>query len=61
MEALMKAINDILAEKDRKISILEWENEKLKKENEELKNDVQMYQENEQNKNAHKIGFNKGE
>ena len=57
----MKAINDILVEKDRKISILEWENENLKKEVAELKNDVKMYQENEENRNTHKIGFSKGE
>ena len=47
METLMKAINDLLAERDASISILKWENEKLKKENAELKNDIEKYKENE--------------
>lgn len=54
MEALMKAINDILASKDTKISLQKWEiesltkeNERLKKENAELKYDIEKYKENE--------------
>ena len=67
MEALLKAINEIIEEKDRAISFLKWEKEDLKKENAELKEkvnaleaDVEMYQENEENK-KHKIGFCEGE
>ena len=54
MEALMKAINDILKEKDTRISLLKWEKERLekevaelKKENAELKIDIEKYEENE--------------
>ena len=54
MEALMKAINDILASKDTKISLQKWEiesltkeNERLKKENAELKYDIEKYKESE--------------
>ena len=47
MEALMKAINDILEAKDTDISILKWEVERLKKENAELKIDIEKYKENE--------------
>ena len=54
MEALMKAINDIIASKDTKISLQKWEieslikeNERLKKENAELKYDIEKYKENE--------------
>ena len=47
MEALMKAISDILMEKDASISLLKFENERLKKENAELKNDIEKYKENE--------------
>ena len=63
----MKAINDILEEKNRAINLYKWQIEKLEKENAELKeknealeNDVKMYQENEENK-PYKIGFNQGE
>ena len=55
MEALMKAINDILASKDLDISCKNWRIESLekelaevKKENEALKADIKMYQENEE-------------
>ena len=44
----MKEINNIIEAKNTKISILEWENENLKKEIEALKIDVQKYQENEE-------------
>ena len=47
MEALMKAINDILQTKDLDISLLKMENERLKRENKELKNDIEKYKENE--------------
>lgn len=47
MIALMKAINDILEEKNNKISLLKWETEKLKEEIAELKNDIEKYKENE--------------
>lgn len=67
MEALLKAINEIIEEKDRAISFLKWEKDELKKENAELKaknealeNDVKMYQENDESK-PYKIGFNQGE
>ena len=53
----MKAINDILEEKNRAINLYKWQIEKLEKENAELKeknealeNDVKMYQENEENR-----------
>lgn len=47
METLLKAINDLLEEKDTRISLLKWEVENLKKENAELKNDIEKYKENE--------------
>ena len=50
MEALMKAINDVLKEKDTTISLLKWEIESLTKENAELKNDIEKYKENEVNR-----------
>lgn len=57
MEALMKAINDILESKDTTISLKKWENERLQRENaelkkeiEELKNDIEKYKENEVNR-----------
>lgn len=49
MEALMKAINDIIKEKDATITLQKWEIDRLKKENEELKNDIEKYKENEVN------------
>ena len=49
MEALMKAINDIIKEKDATISLHKWEIDRLKKEIEELKNDIEKYKENEVN------------
>ena len=42
----MQELNDILAEKNSRIAILEWENSGLKKENAELKNDIEKLKEN---------------
>lgn len=57
MEALMKAINDIIQSKDSTITIQKWEIEslqrqiaELRKENEELKIDIEKYKENEVNR-----------
>ena len=47
MEALFRAINDQLATKDSDISILKWENARLREENEKLKEDIEKYKENE--------------
>lgn len=54
MKTLLKELDRILEEKNKTIATLEWwkqylegENEKLKAENETLKLDVAMYQENE--------------
>lgn len=47
MKTLLQELDNILADKNGKIAILEWENEKLKKENAELKNDIEKYKENE--------------
>ena len=50
METLMRAINDILETKDSDISILKWENERLRTEIAELKADIEKYKENEVNR-----------
>lgn len=50
METLMKAINEILEQKDTEIMCLKWENEHLKQEIAELKNDIEKYKENEVNR-----------
>lgn len=47
MRVLMQELNDLLADKNGRIAILEWENEKLRKEISELKNDIEKYKENE--------------
>lgn len=54
MEALFKAINEALSQKDLEIFLLKTANERLEKENvelmkenEALKTDVKMYEENE--------------
>ena len=53
----MKAINEILKNKDDYIDMLKWEKERaireiaeLKKEIAELKNDIEKYKENEVNR-----------
>ena len=50
MEALMKALNDIIEKKDSEIWLLKYKNESLEKENAELKNDIEKYKENEVNR-----------
>ena len=50
MEVLTHEINDVLKSKNAKIAILEWEVEKLKKENAELRVDIEKYKENEVNR-----------
>ena len=50
MEALLKEISDILKAKNERISLLEWVVKNLEKENEDLKNDIEKYKENEVNK-----------
>lgn len=47
METLLKEINKLLESKNETIDILRWENERLKKENEDLKCDIEKYKENE--------------
>lgn len=47
MKTLMQELNKVLEEKNLKITLLEWEIEQLKKENAELKNDIEKYKENE--------------
>lgn len=47
MEELMKAINDVLKEKETSITLLRFENDRLKREIAELKNDIEKYKENE--------------
>ena len=47
MEALFRAISKILAEKEDDITMLKWENERLRAEIKELKNDIEKYKENE--------------
>lgn len=47
MEALLRAINKILIEKDDDINMLKWENERLKAEIKDLKKDIEKYKENE--------------
>ena len=50
MENLMRAIDNILKDKNTEITILKWEIESLKKENAELKYDIEKYKENEVNR-----------
>ena len=47
MEALLRAINKILIEKDDDINMLKWENECLKKKVALLEADIEKYKENE--------------
>lgn len=51
METLMKEINALLEDKNTTITLLQWENEKLKKEVADLKNDIEKYKENEAKNN----------
>ena len=48
MKTLMQELNNVLEEKNMKIALLEWEVQSLKKENEELKNDIENYKLNEE-------------
>jgi peptidoglycan hydrolase CwlO-like protein len=57
METLMKAINDLLEEKNASITLLKWERDslieekkRLERENAELRNDIEKYRENEANR-----------
>ena len=50
MENLMRAIDNILKDKNTEITLLKWEIESLKKENAELKYDIEKYKENEVNR-----------
>lgn len=50
MDTLMQEINNLLEAKNSRISFLEWEVSQLKKENEELKNNVAKHNENEVNR-----------
>ena len=50
METLIKEIDKLLEEKNSRIDLLKWEVEYLKKENAELKTDIEKYKENEVNK-----------
>lgn len=50
METLMKALNEILKQKETEIMLLKWEKERLEEENAELKNDIEKYKENEANR-----------
>ena len=47
MKTLFQELNKVLEDKNLKIALLEWEVESLKKENAELKNDIEKYKENE--------------
>lgn len=49
MEELLKAINGVLVEKETSITLLRFENDRLKREIAELKNDIEKYKENEVN------------
>lgn len=48
MKTLFQELNNLLEDKNCKIAILEWEVSQLKKENEELKVDIEKYKENEE-------------
>ena len=50
MDTLMKELNKILEAKNLDIFLLRSENERLKKENTELRADIEKYKENEVNK-----------
>ena len=50
METLMRAIDKILKDKNTELDLLRWENERLRGEIKELKNDIEKYEENEVNR-----------
>ena len=50
METLLKEINKLLESKNLDIFLLKAEKERLRKENAELKNDIEKYKENEANR-----------
>ena len=50
METLLKEIDKIIVSKNLDIHLLKAENERLKKENAELKQDIEKYKENEVNR-----------
>ena len=50
MNALLKAINDVVQSRDDAIYLLKWENDQLKEEIAELKKDIEKYKENEANR-----------
>ena len=50
METLLKEINNLLEAKNARIDILNFEVEYLRKENKELKYDIEKYKENEVNR-----------
>ena len=47
METLMREINKVIESKNTDIEILKWENERLRAEIAELKEDIEKYKENE--------------
>ena len=50
METLFKEIDEVLMKKNEQITVLKWELDLLKRENEELKEDIEKYKENEVNR-----------
>ena len=50
METLLKEINRLIEEKNLEIFCLKSENERLRKENAELQQDIEKYKENEVNR-----------
>ena len=49
METLLKEINNVLISKNTELELLRWENERLKRENAELKQDIEKHKQNEVN------------
>lgn len=50
MKTLIQELNNILEAKNTEIALLKWENERLRAENADLKNDIEKYKENEANR-----------